>query len=165
MRMRTAGIAIGNKALFPLVVAVYAPSIRRSDRVRFLPMGFYGKRKSVSRVTSPDVVQKAFIVLWCLTVIWCEVGFFHLSLKDCQWPEKRLKASVRCPLFSSRSPDRLGLNHILSARANTFRIYSSSRTPRSRTPPSQRHGPSTACCSTYISRRAGTLRCISSLTT
>jgi len=58
-------------------------------------MGFYGKRKSVSRVTSPDVVQKAFIVLWCLTIVWCEVGFFHLSLKDCKWPEKRLKASVR----------------------------------------------------------------------
>ena len=60
------------------------------------PMGFYGKRKSVSRVTSPDVIQKAFIVLWCLTIVWCEVGFFHLSLKDCRWPEKRLKASVRC---------------------------------------------------------------------
>jgi len=59
-------------------------------------MGFYGKRRSVSRVTSPDVVQKAFIVLWCLTIIWCEVGFFHLSLKDCRWPEKRLKVSVRC---------------------------------------------------------------------
>ena len=57
-------------------------------------MGFYGKRKSVSRVTSPDVVQKAFIVLWCLTIVWCEVGFFHLSLKDCQWPEKHLKVSV-----------------------------------------------------------------------
>ena len=57
-------------------------------------MGFYGKRKSVSRVTSPDVVQKAFIVLWCLTIVWCEVGFFHLSLKDCRWPEKRFKVSV-----------------------------------------------------------------------
>ena len=57
-------------------------------------MGFYGKRKSVSRVTSPDVVQKAFIFLWCLTIIWCEVGFFHLSLKDCRWPEKRFKLPV-----------------------------------------------------------------------
>jgi len=57
------------------------------------PMGFYGKRKSVSRITSPDVVQKAFIVLWCLTIIWCEVGFFHLSLKDCGWPERRFRVS------------------------------------------------------------------------
>ena len=62
-------------------------------------MGFYGKRRSVSRITSPDVVQKAFIVLWCLTIIWCEVGFFHLSLKDCRWPEKRLKVSVRRLVF------------------------------------------------------------------
>ena len=62
-------------------------------------MGFYGKRKSVSRATSPDVVQKAFIVLWCLTIVWCEIGFFHLSLKDCRWPEKRLKASVRYLAF------------------------------------------------------------------
>ncbi|KAF9793237.1 hypothetical protein BJ322DRAFT_113506 [Thelephora terrestris] len=58
-------------------------------------MGFYGKRKSVSRATSPDVVQKAFIALWCLTVIWCEVGFFHLSLKDCRWPEKHLKVTSK----------------------------------------------------------------------
>lgn len=67
-------------------------------------MGFYGKRKSVSRATSPDVVQKAFIVLWCLTIVWCEVGFFHLSLKDCRWPEKYLKLSVRCRVSPNTAP-------------------------------------------------------------
>ena len=136
-------------------------------------MGFYGKRKSVSTVTSPDVVQKAFIVLWSLTVIWCEVGFFHLSLKDCRWPEKRLKASVRWlfAFFSVIVLDCVSLNRSFSNRANTSRIYWSFRTHRSRTQQSHRHGslrslrPSTTYYSTCISRRAGTLRCISSPTT
>ena len=131
-------------------------------------MGFYGKRKSVSRFTSPDVVQKAFIVFWCLTIIWCEVGFFHLSLKDCRWPEKRLKVSVRFLSFFFLSSLWLFItNPVFADRANSSRIYWSFPTPRSRTPLSHRHGlphsspHSNTYYSTCISRRAGTLRCTS----
>lgn len=187
-RLQTAEAVIGNNGYtFPLLYIVVRwhniTSFRRSGHLLPLirascwkpfqqptPMGFYGKRKSVSRATSPDVVQKAFIVLWCLTIIWCEVGFFHLSLKDCQWPEKRLKASVRCH-FSFATLDLLDLNRVFSGRVNSSRMYWSFQTPRSRTPPSHRHGsprflrPSTTYYSTCISRRAGTLRCTSNHTT
>ncbi|KAI0915727.1 hypothetical protein AcV5_003567 [Taiwanofungus camphoratus] len=38
-------------------------------------------------------------LVWCLTVLWCEFGAFHLSLTSCQWPDNAL--SVQQSLSST----------------------------------------------------------------
>lgn len=50
-------------------------------------MRLYERRRSLSSdLSAPGLAQKGLIFIWVFTIIWCEIGLFNLSLKNCRWP-------------------------------------------------------------------------------